>query len=177
MYSPAEEVGLMSHRLANRVQHALDRVPEAQMVELIRAIRRTATARYLAYQRGGVTETVRLLPCPLTLRPEQLGYTHYISQTVLNCIKRLPDLYFQVPQVREILRVTPIEEEWLRECWTPAHREANPVFGRLDAVVDYPTALWTDSIKFMEPNLSGVGGWGVRWSTAACDACGGGAGR
>lgn len=158
MYSPAEQVGLMAQRLAARVQHALDRVPAGQMVELIHAIHRTATARHLAYQRGGVTETVRLLPCPLILRPDQVGYTHYISQTVLNCIKRLPDLYFEVPQVREILRVTPIEEEWLRECWTPAHREANPVFGRLDAVVDYATPLWLDSIKFLEPNLSGIGG-------------------
>ena len=158
MYTPAEEVGLMGMRLATRVQHALDRVPPGDMVELMRAIRREATARHLAYQRAGVTETIRLLPCPLTLRPDQLGYTHYISQTVLNCIKRLPDLYFDVTRVREILRLTPVEEEWLRECWTPAHREANPVFGRLDAVVDYTTAMWKDSIKFMEPNLSGIGG-------------------
>ena len=158
MYTPAEEVGLLGLRLATRVQHALDRIPPGELVELMRTIRRTATRRHLAYQRGGVTETIRLLPCPLTLRPDQLGYTHYISETVLNCIKRLPDLYIEVPEVREILRVTPIEEEWLRDCWTPAHREANPVFARLDAVVDYTTALWKDSIKFMEPNLSGIGG-------------------
>jgi len=158
MYTPAEEVGLLGQRLANRVQRALDRVPTVQMVELLRAIRRSATARHLAYQRGGVTETVRLLPCPITLRPDQLGYTHYIAETVLNCLKRLPDVYFAVPQVHEILRLTPIEEEWLRECWTPAHREANPVFARLDAVVDFATARWRDSIKFMEPNLSGIGG-------------------
>ena len=158
MRTPGEEVGLMAQRLADRVQRALDRVPAGQMVELIHAIHRLATARYVAYQRHGVTETVRLLPCPIILRPDQVGYTHYISQTLLSCLKRLPDLYFEVPQVREILRVTPIEEEWLRECWTPAHREANPVFGRLDAVVDYATPLWLDSIKFMEPNLSGIGG-------------------
>src|SRR5512132_1757125 len=158
MYTPAEEVGLMGLRLATRVQSALDRIPLGEMVDLMRAVHRTAELRHLAYQRGGVTETIRLLPCPLTLRPDQLGYTHYISTTVLNCIKRLPDLYFDVPEVREILRVTPVEEEWLRDCWTPAHREANPVFARLDAVVDYTTALWKDSIKFMEPNLSGIGG-------------------
>src|SRR6266540_2452035 len=158
MYTPAEEVGLLGLRLATRVQHALDQVPPGQMVELIRAIHRTSTDRHVAYQRDGVTETIRLLPCPLTLRPDQLGYTHYISETILNCIKRLPDLYFEVPEIREILRVTPIEEEWLRDCWTPAHREANPVFGRLDAVVDYTTAMWKDSIKFMEPNLTGIGG-------------------
>ena len=130
----------MAQRLADRVQRALDRVPPGQMVELIHAIHRSATARYVAYQRHGVTETVRLLPCPLIVRPDQVAYTHYISQTLLNCLKRLPDLYFEVPEVREILRVTPIEEGWLRECWTPAHREANAVFGRLDAVVDYTKA-------------------------------------
>jgi hypothetical protein len=158
MYTPAEEVGLMGLRLAGRVQHALDAIPADQLVELLRTMRSTATDRHLAFQRAGVTETIRLLPCPLTLRPDQLGYTHYVSQTVLNCIKRLPDLYFDVPAVREILRIGPVEEEWLRECWTPAQREANPVFARLDAVVDYTTALWKDSIKFMEPNLSGIGG-------------------
>ncbi|MDQ2768442.1 MAG: hypothetical protein M3Y30_14970 [Gemmatimonadota bacterium] len=158
MYSPAEEVGLMGLRLATRVQHALDRIPPGAMIDLMREIRCAAGDRHLHYQHDGVTEVIRLLPCPLTLRPDQLGYTHYISETVLNCLKRLPDLYFTVPEVREILRVTPIEEEWLRDCWTPAHREANPIFGRLDAVVDYTTAMWKDSIKFMEPNLSGIGG-------------------
>jgi hypothetical protein len=158
MYTPAEEVGLMGQRLATRVQHALDMVPSDQLVELMRSIRRTATERHLAYQRDGVTETIRLLPCPLTMRPDQLGYTHYVSATILNCIKRLPDLYFEVPEVRDILRVTPVEEEWLRDCWTPAHRESNPVFGRLDAVVDYTSAMWKDTIRFMEPNLSGIGG-------------------
>lgn len=156
--TPGEEVGLMAQRLAGRVQQALDRIPRPQMVELIRAIDREATARHVAYQRAGVTETVRLLPCPIVLRPDQVGYTHYVSQTLLSCLKRLPDLYFQVPRVHEVLRLAPIEDEWLRECWTPAHREANTVFARLDAVVDYGTPGWLDSIKFMESNLSGIGG-------------------
>src|SRR5688500_2745864 len=158
MYTPAEESGLSGQRLAARVQSAIDRIPSAEMIELMRAIRREAEERHLVYQRDGVDEIIRLLPCPITLRPDQLGYTHYVSQTLLNCMKRLPDLYFTVPEIQEILRVTPVEEEWLRECWTPAHREANPMFSRLDAVVDYSTAEWKDSIKFMEPNLTGMGG-------------------
>jgi hypothetical protein len=158
MPSPAEEVGLLGQRLAMRVQGALDRVPPHEMVELMRAIRQTATDRHLAYQHAGVTETIRLLPCPLTMRQDQLGYTHYVSGTILNAIKRLPDMYFEVPEVRDILRVSPVEEEWLRECWTPAHRESNPLFGRFDAVVDYTSAMWKDTIRFMEPNLSGIGG-------------------
>src|SRR5262245_1952690 len=105
--TPAEEVGLMGQRLANRVQRALDKIPDDQMVALLHSLTRVAGERHLAYQHDGVTETVRLLPCPLTLRPDQLGYTHYVSQTVMNCIKRLPDLYFAVPEVREILRIGP----------------------------------------------------------------------
>ena len=158
MYTPAEEIGLSGQRLATRVQDAIDRIPSDEMIELIRAIRREAEDRHLVYQRDGVDEIIRLLPCPITLRPDQLGYTHYVSQTLLNCMKRLPELYFTVPEVQEILRVTPVEEEWLRDGWTPAHREANPIFSRLDAVVDYSTAEWKDSIKFMEPNLTGIGG-------------------
>ncbi|HEX7978512.1 MAG TPA: hypothetical protein VF461_07920, partial [Gemmatimonadaceae bacterium] len=123
-----------------------------------RDIHRTAAQRHFAYQHEGVTETIALFPCPLTMRQDQLGYTHYVSQIVHNAIKRLPDLYFEVPEVRDVLRVSDVEEEWLRECWTPAHREANPVFGRFDAVVDYTSAMWKDTIKFMEPNLIGVGG-------------------
>ena len=158
MYTPAEESGLSGQRLAARVQSAIDSIPSAEMVELMRGIRREAEERHLVYQRDGVDEIIRLLPCPITLRPDQLGYTHYVSQTLLNCMKRLPDLYFSVPEVRDLLRVTDVEEEWLRECWTPAHREANPMFSRFDAVVDYSKAEWKDSIKFMEPNLTGIGG-------------------
>jgi hypothetical protein len=148
----------MGERLAARVQAALDALPRAELAALTREIHPTATERHLAYQHEGVTETITLLPCPLTMRQDQLGYTHYVSQIVLNAIKRLPDLYFDVPEVRDVLRVSDVEEEWLRECWTPAHREANPVFGRFDAVVDYTSAVWKDTIKFMEPNLSGIGG-------------------
>ena len=158
MYSPAEEIGLMGMRLATRVQSAFDRIPGPAKIDLMRAIHRAADERHLAYQRDGVTEIIRLLPVPVTLRADQLGYTHYVSQTIINCIKRLPDLYFEVPEIRDVLRLTPTEEEWLKACWTPAHREANPVFGRLDAVIDYASAMWKDSIKFMEPNLTGIGG-------------------
>ena len=158
MLTPSEEVGLMGQRLANRVQRALDAIPPDRMIELLRELNRLATERHLAYQRAGITETIRLLPCPLTLRPDQLGYTHYVSSTILNCIKRLPDLYLTVPRVRSILQLTPVEDEWLAGCWNPAHREANPIYSRLDAVVDYSTAIWKDTLRFLEPNLTGIGG-------------------
>jgi len=56
------------------------------------------------------------------------------------------------------LRLSPEEERWLWECWGPSHREYNPVFGRLDAMVDFISPMWKDSLRFVEPNLSGIGG-------------------
>ena len=50
------------------------------------------------------------------------------------------------------------EVEWLREYWSPSLRENNPVFGRLDATVDFTSPMWKDSLRFIEPNLCGVGG-------------------
>src|SRR5262249_43929386 len=60
--------------------------------------------------------------------------------------------------VREVLRLTPQEDEWLAACWGPGHRAHNPVFGRLDAVAEFTSPMWKDSLQFLESNLSGIGG-------------------
>jgi hypothetical protein len=52
----------------------------------------------------------------------------------------------------------PAEEKWLADCWGKEAHESNPVFGRLDAMVDFISAMWKDSLRFVEPNLTGVGG-------------------
>ena len=90
--------------------------------------------------------------------PEQVSYIHYISQTIQNALKRLPELYLHDFTVREALRLTEPEEQWLWECWGPSQRENNPIFGRLDAMIDLVSPMWKDSIKFVEPNLTGIGG-------------------
>jgi hypothetical protein len=70
----------------------------------------------------------------------------------------LPELYLHDPAVAEILRLPEAEERWLRECWGTSKEEHNPLFGRLDAVVDFTSPMWKDSLQFVEPNLSGIGG-------------------
>ena len=42
MLTPSEEIGLQGRQLATRVQDALDRMPEADIVELMHSIRREA---------------------------------------------------------------------------------------------------------------------------------------
>ncbi len=158
MLTPAEELGLSGLSLASRVRKAFYRIPETQLIEIIQQIREEAFRRHLIYLREGELDTIRVLPCPITVLPDQLAYIHFVSVTIQNALKRLPELYMQDFAVREVLQVTQEEEEWLWKCWGPSQRDNNPVFGRLDAMVDFISPMWKDSLRFVEPNLSGIGG-------------------
>jgi hypothetical protein len=154
----AEDIGLGGYQLSSRVRKAFLSLPESAVVDLMRKVRDESARRHLVYLRDGKEEVVGLFPLPLTALPDQLTYLHYVSQTIQNALKRLADLYFQDFAIREILRIPPEEEAWLLDCWGPSQRENNPIFGRLDAVIDFTSPMWKNSLRFMEPNMSGIGG-------------------
>lgn len=156
--APAELNGLRGARLAARVRQALYRTPPAALADAFRRMREGGTARHLDYFSDGVVQTIRVFPCPVTILPEELEYVHRVVRTLHDALVRLPDLYLADPAVRGILRLEPEEEEWLRACWRPEAHIRNPVFGRLDALVDYTSPVWKDTFKFVEPNLTGIGG-------------------
>jgi hypothetical protein len=158
MLTPAEELGLSGLSLAGQVRQAFSGLSELDVLDLVRRMREEAFRRHLIYLRDGAPDAIPVLPSPLTVLPDQLAYIHFVSLTLLNALKRLPDLYMQDFAVREALRISPEEEEWLWTCWGPSQRENNPVFGRLDAMIDFTSPMWKDTLRFVEPNLSGIGG-------------------
>jgi hypothetical protein len=156
--TPAEALGLQGMRLASRVRRAFYRISESDLAQLFARVEAAAAERRLVYARDGELEPVRILPCPLAALPDQIAYVHSVSLAIENALKRLPEIYADDPAVRELLRIPPEEEEWLFGCFGPSHQESNPVFGRLDAVCEFTSAMWKDSLLFVEPNLSGIGG-------------------
>jgi hypothetical protein len=158
MLTPAEEMGLGGLSLAGRVRKAFYLIPEDRVARLMQSIREEAFRRHLIYLRDGQPDAIHVLPCPVTVLPDQIAYIHIVSLTIQNALKRLPELYMQDFAVREILQLTPEEDEWLWKCWGPSQRENNPIFGRLDAMVDFVSPMWKDSLRYVEPNLSGIGG-------------------
>jgi hypothetical protein len=158
MLTPAEELGLAGLGLASRVRKAFYQIPPAELAGLLRRLDEEASRRNLIYLRDGREEPVRVLPCPLTVLPDQLAYCHAVSLTLLDALKRFPDLYLDDPDVHDVLRLSPEEDGWLAELWGPGVRENNPVFARLDAVIDFLSPMWKETLKFVEPNLSCVGG-------------------
>lgn len=156
--TPAEAAGLRGARLAARVRQALYNLPAAELAGAGERMRAGTIARHMDYFHDGRVETIRVLPCPITLLPEQLVYLHSVTRALHYSLLRMPELYFGDSAVRDLLRLDPIEDEWLRACWTPAVRASNPVFDRLDCMVDYSSPAWKDTLRFVEPNLTGVGG-------------------
>jgi hypothetical protein len=156
--TPAEERGLHGMSLDSRVRQAFFAIPAQSIVELVQRMTEEAFQRKLIYLRDGQAEAIRVLLRPTGIMPDQLAYLHFVTLTLINALKRLPDIYIQDFAVRSVVPLTPPEEKWLWDNWGPSHRELNPVFGRLDAVIDFTSPMWKDSLNFLEPNLSGVGG-------------------
>jgi len=156
--TPAEEQGLSGLSLDSQVRRAFFSLPPEAVLDLVHRLPDEAVKRKLIYMRDGQAEAIRVMLRPTGVMPEQLAYLHFVSLTLINALKRLPDLYIQDFAVRAIVPLTPPEEKFLWDCWGPSHRENNPVFGRLDAVIDFTSPMWKDSLHFVEPNLSGIGG-------------------
>jgi hypothetical protein len=154
----AEEIGLAGYHLSSRVRRAFLSLPESTVAGLMQRLREESVRRHVVYLRDGQPEVVGLFPLPLTALPDQFSYLHYVSLIIQNALKRLAELYFQDLSIREALRLPAEEEAWLLECWGPSQRENNPIFGRLDAVIDFTSPMWKNSLRFMEPNMSGIGG-------------------
>src|SRR5262245_52460371 len=117
MLNPVEELGLSGLSLASRVRKIFNQIPESQLIDMMQQVHDEAVKQRLVYLRDGEPEPLRILPIPLTVLPEQLSYIQYVSQTIMGALKRLPDLYLTDPIAREILQLTPGEEQWLRDCW------------------------------------------------------------
>jgi carboxypeptidase Taq len=156
--TPAEVLGLSGSALDTRVRQALGHMGDAELAWVARRLRADSFRGGVTYERGGQLEAIPLMLRPLLLMPEQLAYLHHVCEKLLEALKRLPALYLGDARVRGALHIGEEEEAWLRAAWGPAHASLNPVYGRLDAVCDFARADWRDSLRFLEPNLSGVGG-------------------
>jgi uncharacterized circularly permuted ATP-grasp superfamily protein len=158
LLSPSETAGLSGAALDSRIRRAAGHVSDLTFSRISKRLRDDALANELTYERDGKMEPIPVMLRPLLAMNEQLGYVQYVCQRITEALKRLPSLYLNVEKIRKVIAVTPTEEAWLRELWTPAHDRNNTVYGRLDAVCDFTASGWQNTLHFMEANLSGVGG-------------------
>jgi hypothetical protein len=150
--------GLQSFSLDSRLRQAFYTLAAERVQALHTRVFEEARKRQLVYNRDGLESVINVMLKPAGVMPDQAAYCHVVSLALLHALKRLPDLYLQDFSVRSIVPLLPDEEMWLWDTWGTAQREHNPVFGRLDAMVDFTSPMWKDTLHFIEPNLSSVGG-------------------
>src|SRR5947207_8677310 len=107
MLTPAEELGLSGLSLAGHVRNAFSQMPESELLDLLTRLRDEALRRHVVYLRDGQAEPVRMLARPVTALPDQLSYIRFVSLTIQNALKRLPELYMEDFAAREVLRLQP----------------------------------------------------------------------
>ena len=156
--SPAESLGLSGATLEGRVRRAAHHVADPTFARISERLKADAFANGMIYEHDGVPEAIRVMLRPLLGMSEQFDYVHYVCLRLVEALKILPQLYLDDEKIRKIIAISPDEESWLRASWTPDHLRNNPIYGRLDAVCDFTGQAWRDSLRFMEANLSGVGG-------------------
>ncbi|MBI3536277.1 MAG: hypothetical protein HY070_01745, partial [Chloroflexi bacterium] len=77
---------------------------------------------------------------------------------LVGALKRMPELYLKDFNIREVVPLEEDEAKWLWDTWGASHNQFHTVFGRLDAIVNLTASIWKRTLKFIEPNLVGVGG-------------------
>jgi carboxypeptidase Taq len=158
MLTPAEELGLAGATLDARVRHAANHVPDSTLAHIARRLIDDARDNEIIYERDGKQEAVRIMLRPLLVMPEQVSYLHQVCTRIMGALSRIPELFLADPAVSKILPLADDERAWLETTLKALGSAENPIYGRLDAVCDFTSARWQDSLRFMEPNLSGVGG-------------------
>jgi len=158
LLTAADERGLKGLSLDSRVRQLFYGLPHGTVKELADRIPVESRNQKLIYMRDGKEDVINVMLRPIAVMPDQVSYFHVVSLAIINALKRLPDLYIQDFAIRDVVPLNSDEEKWLWDTWQQSHREDNPVFGRLDAMVDFTSPMWKDSLNFVEPNLSGVGG-------------------
>ena len=158
MLTPAEQLGLAGAALDARVRQAVNYIPDSSLVHVAKRLADDARTNEVVYAHEGVLESVRIMFRPLLVMPEQLSYLHNVCSRIMSALARFPDLYARDADMRRVLPLADDERAWFEEVWHPLGNAAQTLYGRLDALCDFTSARWQDSLLFMEPNLSGVGG-------------------
>lgn len=156
-FSP-DEHGLRGMSLDLYLRQIFASLSHETIQDLAQSVHDASARKELVYYRDGKIEVINVMLRPIAVFSEQLNYFHYVSQTLLGALKRMPELYLKDFQVRQIVPLEEGEAKWLWDTWGASHNQLHTVFGRLDAIADLTGAFSKDSLAFIEPNLVGAGG-------------------
>src|SRR5258708_7020423 len=96
----ADEHGLRGASLYSRLRQLFFGMSPEKLSAVAKRVAEEATRRELVYFRDGVQETINVMLRPAGIFSEQLNYFHYVSQTLVGALKRMPELYLKDFNIR-----------------------------------------------------------------------------
>ncbi len=138
------------------------RLPKATVRQLFDRLREESLRRgVVLYDEEGEPRVVDICVRPWIMTKQQKRFFHGICLNMKKALQRVAEIYYNEPQARQILALTPREEEWFFEIYGASTRRVQgyqTVFDRVDANAVFSVADWKDSFIFIETNAIGVGG-------------------
>ncbi|MBI3083841.1 MAG: hypothetical protein HYY90_05710, partial [Candidatus Omnitrophica bacterium] len=101
----------------------LRRLGRAALLDRLHAMRALADVRGMRYlDDAGRARAIEIALKPWVLTNEQLVVFHHVARTLADALLALARLHARAPAVREIVRVEPERERWLRLASHPTAR-------------------------------------------------------
>ncbi len=151
-------INLMDYIPDRILDDAFKRLGREALRDKLSAAQALAKIRGLRY----LDDSSRPRAIDLSIRPwlvtsAQIRHFYRSIHLLAGALHRLRALYRAKPAIREILRLTPAQTQWLSLEPQPSHGPLS-VMGRIDSTASYGHARWKTDYRMLEPNAVGVGG-------------------
>ncbi len=145
--------------IQERLNEILLRLPRATVKRLFDKLKEESLKRGMViYNEKGEPRIVNVRIRPWLITKEQKKFFHKVCLDMKDALQRVAKVYYNEPTAREILTLTPREEEWFFEIYRSGNQNPQTVFDRIDANAIFSNPDWKGSFRFIETNSVGVGG-------------------
>lgn len=145
--------------IQNELNKIFLKLPKATVRQLFDRLKEESYKRgMVVYDEKGQPRLVNISVRPWVITKEQKVFFHKICLQMKDALQRTAEIYYADQKAREILTLSPLEQEWFFEIFGRSGQRHQTVFDRIDANAVFSTADWRESFAFIETNAVGVGG-------------------
>lgn len=147
------------YRLNNKMYELFHRLPQVTVKRLAHKIHEDSKRMALMYlDKDGRERTIALMLRPRVLSPKQRLYLWKNTETLNEAFAKIPELYFERPEIRELFPFEEGEAKWIHDILPSVKKRHLRNLSRWDANTDFSGENWTGDYQYFENNAVGVGG-------------------
>ncbi len=156
------EMAPMTHwdyRLPNTMYKLFRKIPQSTVERIHRNIYTDSKKMGLLYlDKDGRERVIPLMLRPRVMSRKQANYLWKTTQIMNEAFSKVPELYFEHSEVREIFPFEPGEEKWIHDILPFIKKRHLRNLSRWDGNTDFSGNNWKGNFDYFENNAVGVGG-------------------